>query len=62
MRTKTIEIDCHFVREKVQPEDIGTAFVNSSDQLADILTKALRGPSVNHICNKLGAYDIYAPA
>jgi len=40
-RTKHIEINCHFVREKVMSRDIKTEFVNSSDQLADIFTKSL---------------------
>jgi len=61
-RTKHIEIDCHFVREKVMSGDIKTEFVNSSDQLADIFTKSLRGPRIDYICNKLGTYDLYAPA
>jgi hypothetical protein len=61
-RTKHIEIDCHFVRDKVLSGEIITDFVASNDQLADIFTKSLRGPRVESICNKLGAYDMYAPA
>ncbi|MCI25689.1 hypothetical protein A2U01_0046880, partial [Trifolium medium] len=60
-RTKHIEIDCHFVRDKVLSGEILTDFVGSNDQLADIFTKSLRGPRVESICNKLGAYDMYAP-
>ena len=61
-RTKHIEIDCHFIREKVVAKEINTIFVNSNDQLADIFTKSLRGPRISYIYDKLGAYDIYAPA
>jgi hypothetical protein len=61
-RTKHIEIDCHFIREKILSGDITTRFVNSNDQLADIFTKSLRSPRISYICNKLGAYDLYAPA
>ena len=61
-RTKHIEIDCHFIREKVISGEITTTFVNSNDQLADILTKSLRDPRIKYICDKLDAYDIYAPA
>ena len=61
-RTKHIEVDCHFIREKIASGCIATSFVNSNDQLADIFTKSLRGPRIKYICNKLGAYDIYAPA
>ena len=43
-RTKHIEIDCHFVREKILPGDIVTKFVKSNDQLADLFTKSLTCP------------------
>ena len=33
-RTKHIEIDCHFVRDKVISGEIITDFVGSNDQLA----------------------------
>ncbi|KAF3633189.1 Omega-amidase NIT2 [Capsicum annuum] len=61
-KTKHIEIDCHFVREKILSGDIVTKFVKSSDQLADIFTKSLTSPCINYICNKLGTYDLYASA
>ncbi|KAE8701666.1 hypothetical protein F3Y22_tig00110528pilonHSYRG00347 [Hibiscus syriacus] len=40
-RTKHIEIDCHFIREKIQEGVICTEYVSSANQLANILTKAL---------------------
>ena len=60
-RTKHIKVDYHFIRE-ITSGCVATNFVNSNDQLADIFTKSLRGPRIKYICNKLGAYDIYAPA
>ena len=45
-RTKHIEVDCHFIREKIASECMTTSFVNSSDQLADIFTNSLRGPRI----------------
>ena len=60
-RTKHIEIDCHFVREKIEENIISTAYVKSGDQLGDIFTKALNGVRVDYICNKLGMINIYAP-
>ena len=36
-RIKHIEIDCHFIREKIMYGDIKTKFVNSNDQLADTI-------------------------
>ena len=61
-RTKHIEINYHFIREKIMSGDIKTKFVNSSDQLAYIFIKSLRRPIIDYICNKLGTYDSYAPA
>ena len=61
-RTKHIKVNYHFIREKTISGCITTSFVNSSDQLADIFTKSLRGLRIQYICNKLGAYDLYAPA
>jgi len=42
-RTKHIELDCYFIRERSCLETSRLEFVNSSDQLADIFTKSLRG-------------------
>ena len=60
-RTKHIEVYCQFIREKIASGCMTTSFVNSSDQLADIFTKSLRGPRIQYICNKLCAYNLYAP-
>jgi len=40
-KIKHIEIDCHFIKAKIVSRDIGTKFVNSSDNLADIFTTYL---------------------
>ena len=61
-RTKHIEVDCQFIREKIASGCVPINFVNSNDQLAAIFTKSLRGPRIKYVCNKLGAYDIYALA
>ena len=61
-KTKHIEVDYHFIREKITSGCMITSFVNSNDQLAYIFTKSLRGPRIKHICDKLGAFDLYAPA
>jgi len=37
-RTKRIEIDSHFIREKLLSKEICIEFVGSNDQLADMLT------------------------
>ncbi|KAK8954626.1 hypothetical protein KSP39_PZI001744 [Platanthera zijinensis] len=61
-RTKHIEVDCHFIREKVQSKKIDLEHVPAKDQVADILTKALSRPLYYQFLSKLGAYDLYAPA
>ena len=38
-RTKHIEIDFHFVRERVAAGDLQVRFISSNDQLADVFTK-----------------------
>ncbi|CDP17514.1 unnamed protein product [Coffea canephora] len=60
-RTKHIEIDCHFIREKLLNGVIKASHVPSVDQLADLFTKSLGDSKVKYIYNKLDAYDIYAP-
>ena len=59
-KTKHIEVDCHFIRENIASGCVATSFVNSNDQLTDIFSKSLKCPRIKYICNKLGAYDIYA--
>ncbi|KAL4030262.1 hypothetical protein IC575_008498 [Cucumis melo] len=52
-RTKHIEIDYHFVREKVLRKDISIRYIFSNNQLADILTKPLLSPTFLHLRDKL---------
>ena len=61
-KTKHIEVDSHFIRENIASGCMTTSFVNSNDQLADIFTKSLRRPRMKYICDKLGAFNLYAPA
>ena len=59
-RTKHIEIDRFFVKEKLDSNTLKLKYVKSSEQLADCLTKGL-GPSENVImCNKMGMIDIFS--
>ncbi|KAK8928931.1 hypothetical protein KSP39_PZI017248 [Platanthera zijinensis] len=61
-RTKHIEVDCHFVREKVQAKELKLEHVPASGQVADIFTKALPRKLYYQFLSKLGAYNLYAPA
>ena len=60
-QTKQIEIDCHFVREKIQLVLVSIGYVKIEEQLGDIFTKALSGDRVSYLCNKLVMINIYAP-
>ncbi|GMI71647.1 hypothetical protein HRI_000834000 [Hibiscus trionum] len=60
-RTKQIKIDCHFIREKIQAGLIKTEYVQSSEQLADVLTKALEIQQHNNLICKLGLKNIFQP-
>jgi hypothetical protein len=61
-RTKHIEVDCHFIREKLQSKEIETPFVRSKDQLADIFTKGLEPRMFENNTYKLGMINIYTPS
>ncbi|KAK6118844.1 hypothetical protein DH2020_047411 [Rehmannia glutinosa] len=52
-RTKHIEIDIHFIREKVQNKVVDVRFIPSEDQLADLLTKPLPLARFQLLCSKL---------
>jgi Reverse transcriptase (RNA-dependent DNA polymerase) len=58
-RTKHIEVDCHFVREKVLNKVIETAYIRSADQIADIFTKPLTKGIFEALKNKLTSDDLY---
>lgn len=45
-RTKHIEIDCHFITEKIIQGLISTNYISARKQPADVLTKSL--PRVQH--------------
>nr|XP_010326724.1 uncharacterized protein LOC101249581 [Solanum lycopersicum] len=52
-RTKHIEVDCHFVRAKLQEGLISLHHIGTGEQLADVLTKALTGLKHSAILSKL---------
>jgi histone deacetylase 1/2 len=52
-RTKHIEIDFHFVRERVAQKLLEIRFINSGDQVADGFTKPLTGMKLRQFRNNL---------
>jgi hypothetical protein len=61
-RIKHIEIDKHFIREKIDSKIIEIPFVRSGEQIADMLTKAVTGKVFNQFLERLGMGDIYVSA
>jgi len=59
-RTKHIEIDKHFFKEKIDMGIINPVYISSTDQTADIFTKGLPGPAFQKLCNKLGMDNIHS--
>ncbi|KAK2965861.1 hypothetical protein RJ640_027148 [Escallonia rubra] len=60
-RTKHVEVDRHFIKEKLKAKIICFPFVKLEEQLADILTKAVPSKVFHNSLDKLDIRDIYAP-
>ncbi|EOY25443.1 Cysteine-rich RLK (RECEPTOR-like protein kinase) 8 [Theobroma cacao] len=60
-RTKHVEIDRHFIKEKIDGV-ICMTYVPTKQQIADVLTKGLPRPSFEVLVDKLGMTNIYSPA
>ena len=60
-RTKHVEVDRHFIKEKLESGLICTPYVPTGEQLADILTKG-ENPTFKNTLDKLGMKDLFHPA
>ena len=60
-RTKHVEVDRHFIKEKLKRKIVSLPCVTSEEQLADVLTHAVCSRKFNDSLIKLGMCDIYAP-
>jgi len=61
-RTKYIDVDRHFIKEKLDSGLICTPYISSQGNLADLLTKGLNNKNFERIVSKLGMIDIHSPA
>ncbi|CAN6478854.1 unnamed protein product [Victoria cruziana] len=52
-RTKHIEIDQYFVRQKIEDQELSTCYVPSSEQVVDIFAKGLTVQQFWHLKHKL---------
>ena len=60
-RTKHIEIDKHFIKEKLGSGLICTPYVSTRLQLVDVMTKGLCNNIFHENVSKLGMEDLYSP-
>ena len=60
-RTRHIEMDCQYIREKIQDGSILTRNVSLTHQLADVLAKPLGNKFFAPMIRKLGVQDIRSP-
>ena len=60
-RTKQVEVDRFFIKEKLEAKFIELPKIRSEDQLADVLTKAVSNQLFLKFVDKLGMCDIYTP-
>ena len=61
-RTKHVEIDRHFIKEKIEGGEVQVMYTPTSLQVADILTKALPRKNFEDLSSKLGMNNIFSPA
>ncbi|XP_074556441.1 uncharacterized protein LOC141812295 [Curcuma longa] len=61
-RTKHIEVDKHFIKEKINTGIICMTYLPTDEQLADVLTKGLHKKQFDKLTSKLAMEDIYKPA
>ena len=61
-RTKYVEVDKHFIKEKLDNGIICMPYIPTIDQVADILTKGLYKKQFEDLVSKLAMEDIFKPA
>lgn len=60
-RMKHMEIDHHFIKEKIEKGIIKLLHMSTSLQIVDILTKTLPRKNFEDLNSKLGLVNIYSP-
>ena len=60
-RARHIEMDCHYIRDKIQDGYVIIRFMSSANQLANVLTRALGKEVFMHMVRKLGVLNIHSP-
>ena len=60
-RTRQIEVDCHFIHDKIQDGSVATKYVSFTEQLINVFTKLLGKEVFSTIKHKLRVLDIHSP-
>lgn len=60
-RTKHVEMDSYFIRERVNSEEIKPLYIRTELQPADIFTKALGAERFKFLRSKLGVRNLHSP-
>lgn len=58
-RTKHVEVDRHFIKEKIEEGVISMTYVPTSQQTTDLLTKGLVKPVFEKLVDKLGMFNVF---
>ena len=61
-RTKHIEIDRFFIKEKLDNGILKLIYVSIEHQVVDCITKGLGPISLTRLCDKMGLVDIFRPS
>lgn len=60
-RTKHIEIDCHFIRDRIKSGMVEIVHVPTRQQVAHLLTKGLSQAQHSYLLAKLGVLNVMHP-
>ena len=61
-KTKHVEVDRHFIKEKLERGVICMPYIPTGEQVTDILTKGLQKGQFDSLTCKLGMQNIFEPA
>ena len=61
-RTKHVEVDKHFIKEKIDGGEICMSYIPTKSQVADVLTKSQPKRQFDDMVCKLAMNDIFMPA
>ncbi len=56
-RSKHIDIQYHFIREKIESKEIEVSYITTDDMIADALTKPLARPKFAKFIGQMGLYE-----